>query len=86
MTHDTLNDTPQNAQPKRVAVYVDELKSREGRREELTSILSHTIKTDEKLASIIIYGSPKTDANVRINKLIETLEVKGTTVTFIQEA
>ena len=71
---------------KRVAAYVDELKTLKGRRKELAGILRYIDKSEERVGAIIIYGSPATDADARIKNIIARLEEHGTNVTFKQQS
>ena len=79
---ETVEENGTGRKSERAAVYVDEPKTLEGRREELTDILRYAAKTKPRMESIIIYGSPTTDADDRINKIIARLEKNGTKVTF----
>ena len=55
--------TPKSGEPKRAAVYVDELRPIEERQQELVNILRNVVKNPEHYDGIIVYGSPATDVN-----------------------
>ena len=65
-----VRHNPTAGKSKRVAAYVDELKTLKGRRKELTGILRYIDKSEERVGAIIIYGSPATDADARIKNII----------------
>ena len=73
---------PTAGKPRRIAAYVDELRTLKGRRKELAGILRHVGKIEERVEAVIIYGSPATDADDRIKNIIAQLEEHGTRVTF----
>ena len=77
-----VKQNPTAGKPKRVAAYVDELKTLKGRRKELAGILRYIDKSEERVGAIIIYGSPATDADARIKNIIAQLQAHGTSVTF----
>ena len=77
-----VRQNPIVGKPKRMAAYIDELKTLKGRRKELAGILRYVAKLEERAEAIIIYGSPATDADKRIKNIIDRLEEHGTSVTF----
>ena len=77
-----VRENPAARKPRRMAAYVDELKTLKGRRKELAGILRHIEKLEERADSVIIYGSPATDADDRIKNIIARLQEHGTSVTF----
>ena len=76
--------TPASGEPKRAAVYVDELLPIEERQQELVNTLRHVVKNLEHYDGIIVYGSPATDANEHVKDAIALLTEHGTEVTFSQ--
>ena len=76
--------TPKSGEPKRAAVYVDELLPVEERQQELVNILRNVVKNPEHYDGIIVYGSPTTDVNEHVKDAIALLTEHGTEVTFIQ--
>ena len=66
--------TTASPKPRRVAVYVDELKKPKARRKELAHILLYTAKAKPPMDAITIFGTPATDADHRINRIIARLE------------
>ena len=81
-----VKQNPTASKSKRVAAYVDELKTLKGRRKELAGILRYLDKREERVEAIIIYGSPATDADARIKNIIAQLQGHGTSVTFKQQS
>ena len=76
--------TPESGEPKRAAVYVDELLPIEERQQQLVNMLRHVVKNLEHYDGIIVYGSPATDVNEHVKDAIALLTEHGTEVTFIQ--
>ena len=76
--------TPESGEPKRAAVYVDELLPIEERQQELVNILRHFVKNLEHYDGIIVYGSPATDVNEHVKDAIALLTEHGTEVAFSQ--
>ena len=76
--------TPKSREPKRAAVYVDELLPIEERQQELVNMLRNVVKNPEHYDGIIVYGSPTTDVNEHVKDAIALLTEHGTEVTFIQ--
>ena len=76
--------TPESGDPKRAAVYVDELLPIEERQQELVNTLRHVVKNLEHYDGIIVYGSPATDVNEHVKDAIALLTEHGTEVTFSQ--
>ena len=76
--------TPESGEPKRAAVYVDELLPIEERQQELVNTLRHVVKNLEHYDGIIVYGSPATDVNDHVKDAIALLTEHGTEVTFSQ--
>ena len=76
--------TPKSGEPKRAAVYVDELRPIEERQQELVNILRNVVKNPEHYDGIIVYGSPATDVNEHVKDAIALLTEHGTEVTFSQ--
>ena len=75
--------TPKSGEPKRAAVYVDELLPIEERQQELVNTLRHVVKNLEHYDGIIVvYGSPATDVNEHVKDAIALLTEHGTEVTF----
>ena len=68
--------------PQRIVVYVDELETLQGRRKKLAAKLRYAAKSKIQLESIIVFGSPATDADERINRIIAKLLENGTKVIF----
>ena len=58
--------TPKSGEPKRAAVYVNELLPIEERQQELVNILRNVVKNLEHYDGIIVYGSPATDVNEHV--------------------
>ena len=78
----TGNSEREKANPtRRAALYVDELTSRQERQKELIGALN---KADELggYTELLIYGSPESDVNDRIRRVINRIEGKGVKVTF----
>ena len=76
--------TPESGEPKRAAVYVDELLPIEERQQELVNTLRHVVKNLEHYDGIIVYGSPATDVNEHVKDAIALLTEHGTEVAFSQ--
>ena len=76
--------TPKSGEPKRAAVYVDELLPIEERQQELVNILRNVVKNPEHYDGIIVYGSPTADVNEHVKDAIALLTEHGTEVTFSQ--
>ena len=76
--------TPKSGEPKRAAVYVDELRPIEERQQELVNILRNVVKNPEHYDGIIVYGSPATDVNEHVKDAIALLTEHGTEVAFSQ--
>ena len=76
--------TPKSEEPKRAAVYVDELLPIEERQQELVNMLRHVVKNLEHYDGIIVYGSSATDVNEHVKDAIALLTEHGTEVTFSQ--
>ena len=74
--------TPKSGEPKRAAVYVDELLPIEERQQELVNILRNVVKNPEHYDGIIVYGSSATDVNEHVKDAIALLTEHGTEVTF----
>ena len=73
--------TPKSGEPKRAAVYVDELLPIEERQQELVNILRNVVKNPEHYDGIIVYGSPATDVKEHVKDAIALLAEHGTEVT-----
>ena len=71
-----VRQNPTAGKSKRMAAYVDELKTLKERRKERAGILQYVDKIEERAKAIIIYGSPATDADNRIKNIIA--QTKGT--------
>ena len=76
--------TPESGEPKRAAVYVDELLPIEERQQQLVNMLRHVVKNLEHYDGIIVYGSSTTDVNEHVKDAIALLTEHGTEVTFSQ--
>ena len=76
--------TPKSGEPKRAAVYVDELLPIEERQQELFNTLRNVVENPEHYDGIIVYGSPTTDVNEHVKDAIALLTEHSTKITFSQ--